>query len=632
MGLFDWLRSTTPPVTTAPERPIAAATVAAVIDWSDELGRRFSVPRAEWLEKVLTPGLAKSAGEPVALASWIALGLRHGFAPELIAAARALAAADPQPERGRALLGEVLRVAGQLDEADALLATVAEDRTAPPRLVADAWCRRALIALARGDGTASERALEAALARDPDHPVAFFEAMARARAIGGEAGAKALAQQLAATTPSFRAPLFLGDLANGAERCGDAGDGLFQIAKTLLDAGDAARAIELVAPRYDAERHGAPAGVVLAQCRLAQAQWREGNELLHAVGLLPIGPLRARELDDALLTLTLAFDRLEVAAQPKPDRAPELKLRAIDRPLCLSGLRGADWLLPPKRADALELFIVPPQVVDAGAAEAELSGLSRAVALYLAESATLGTGARAIVLMPATTHGQYAVMKSRGDELRLSRLIEPGRRALLVTGALARRDGADSLELDLFDVAAQSKVTTLATSANPGDADSLLRESELLLRRTLEPARRHEASFPAGFAAAYASGLVQTLALVMAEPASGIPFFVMGERNSLRWLLALATDPRANERARLLWLSALALSAARPGRIAAEFRGEFAAAFRTAAKDSLFARAAVAPLLALGARDLWRARRDEITANSPPVWREWLRRIEGAAS
>ena len=186
---------------------------------------------------------------------------------------------------------------------------------------------------------------------------------------------------------------------------GDRADVLVTISGDLGSTGHIPQIIELVAPRYDAARHGPAAGINLIQAYLAV---RDADAARHVLDIL--FSLKRPELDDRLngfsnaIAELLQHGSLKGLPETVPDagahaaaeapKAAGLALVTISRPIWSYGLEEFTEILPKKegkmRKVAFAQFSLPGAYADLEAAikqpEDELGRLSRAIPLWLAET------------------------------------------------------------------------------------------------------------------------------------------------------------------------------------------------------------------------------------------------------
>jgi len=216
------------------------------------------------------------------------------------------------------------------------------------------------------------------------------------------AGAPGVASQLAAARERLDAKDLAGALAIYEQVLADAGDRadvLVTISGDLGSTGNIPQIIELIAPRYDAQRHGPATGINLIQAYLAV---RNAEAAQHILDIL--FALKRPELEDRLNGFSNAIAELLTAGSvkgiPQADAqagkpAPVgLALVTLSRPVWAYGLEAFDDILPKKegrlRRVAFTQLSLPGAHADVEAAMRqpldELGRLSLAVPLWFAET------------------------------------------------------------------------------------------------------------------------------------------------------------------------------------------------------------------------------------------------------
>jgi hypothetical protein len=182
---------------------------------------------------------------------------------------------------------------------------------------------------------------------------------------------------------------------------GDRPDVLVTISGDLGSTGNIPQIIELIAPRYDALRHGPATGINLVQAYLSV---RDADAAQHVLDIL--FSLNRPELEDRLLGFSNAVAELihngSVAGIPQynsvgddpEEHALGLALVTISRPIWSYGLESVPGALPKKsgklRRVAFAQLALPTAYADPDEAmklpEDELGRLSRVIPLWFAET------------------------------------------------------------------------------------------------------------------------------------------------------------------------------------------------------------------------------------------------------
>jgi hypothetical protein len=288
---------------------------------------------------------------------------------------------------------------------------------------------------------------------------------------------------------------------------GDRADVLVTISGDLGSTGNIAQIIELIAPRYDAQRHGFAIGINLLQAYLAV---RDADAAQHVLDIL--FALNRPELEDRLHGFSNAIAELisEGVVRGIPHVDPKagggspheigLALVTLSRPVWAYGLESFPNILPNKegrpRRVAFAQLALPGAYTDVEAAmrepEDELRRLSRALPLWFAETfyfsplyssfAALGCYHGADdVRRPAIFPTDWTV-----DNLR--QLADKATEGLdyVFTGSL-RREGAEiSLVMRVWEMKKQRERKQIATRWTAATADAELAKLHEYVRAYME--------------------------------------------------------------------------------------------------------------------------------------------------
>ncbi|HEY1848161.1 MAG TPA: hypothetical protein VGG37_03090 [Opitutaceae bacterium] len=179
---------------------------------------------------------------------------------------------------------------------------------------------------------------------------------------------------------------------------GDRADVLVTISGDLGATGNIAQIIELVAPRYDAERHGPATGINLVQAFLAARDPVSAQHVLDILFALKKPELESRlhGFSNAIAELMTSgsLQGMPAAEGAAPPRVLGMAIVSISKPIWSYGLEAASSILPPKegklRRIAFTQFSLPNAYADPIAAmrepEDEIGRYSRAIPLWFAES------------------------------------------------------------------------------------------------------------------------------------------------------------------------------------------------------------------------------------------------------
>jgi len=287
---------------------------------------------------------------------------------------------------------------------------------------------------------------------------------------------------------------------------GDRADVLVAISGDLGSAGHVAHIIELVAPRYDANRHGPATGLNLLQAYLAV---RNADAAQHVLDIL-FG-LNRPELEDRLHGFSNAIAELIASpdqgpasgdgAPVTPTEMPKVSLISISKPIWFYGLEAmAEQLLPPKegrlRRIAFAQLALPgyPNLVEAmKKPEDELGRLCRAVPLWFAETFYFSPSytpiaAVGLLNMPDGGGNHYALFGSEWSTENLRQLVETSTGGLdyIVTGALGMLAGDYELSLRVWEVKSYRERKSFKVRWTPATADQALSKLQSEVRAYME--------------------------------------------------------------------------------------------------------------------------------------------------
>lgn len=274
---------------------------------------------------------------------------------------------------------------------------------------------------------------------------------------------------------------------------GDRADVLVTISGDLGSSGHLAPIIELVAPRYDAQRHGPATGLNLLQAYLAL---RQAGAAQHVLDIL--FALNRPELEERLYGFSNAIADLMAAPSgvapeslsgEAPPEAAKVAIVTISKPIWCYGLEPMlGELLPPKgeklRRVAFAQLALPGAYKDAAAAskkpEDELGRLSRGLPLWFAEkfyfSPHYAPVAAAGLLDDPADGKSYVVFSSEWTTTNLQQLVDSTTGGLdyIFTGALQQKAGDYELLLRVFEVKKFRERKTFTARWTPATADAEL--------------------------------------------------------------------------------------------------------------------------------------------------------------
>lgn len=293
-------------------------------------------------------------------------------------------------------------------------------------------------------------------------------------------------------------------LAEAVERT----DVLVTISGDLGVTGHMRELIELLAPRYDAVRHGPAAGINLLQAYLAV---REAEAAQHVLDML--FALDRPELQERLLGFSSAVAQmLQEDAGPvalPPGGVTTVSFASISKPIWFYGLEETlPHLLPGKtgrlrRVGFAQLALpgLTDAVAQAAKPEEELGRLSRAVPLWLAETFFFGAGYESYANIGVIGQKHHALLPGewRPEEVQRLAASAAGGLDYVVTGRLRERNADYELTLQIWEMKRLRELKSFTTSWSPATADEALWGLHGQLRTYME-----WAPLPAGEGLAYA--------------------------------------------------------------------------------------------------------------------------------
>ena len=400
MGIFDRVRSalSKKPV---PDKPPPGK--SEMITVYDKYGREMLIPRQEWREKVLPGSLMQHENNPEALYGTIVMALNDGFAEDVLEATKRLMAIDPIPERSHTMRAIALMKTGDLDGAEATLSAFVEQHGATGSILTNL----AKIYAERGDSERSEATLWEGLKLDPnqDNGLLWWAAIHRDR--DGETGYLESLRQTAHLDGSWQPQLWLArhcleqkDLVGAKQyydrilaTAADQPGVLMMVSGNLGKNGYVETALELVAPRYDPEKHDPATGFNILQGYVETKNHVDGEKLLHRMATWnrPDSFLWKRHL----MHYSAEFEKLRIPPLPPEnvDKPLEASAIRIDRPIWAYGLNDPKWLFRQHERQGKSVAIMslantsPSEAkVPFSQREDDLGRLTRSIPLYLAES------------------------------------------------------------------------------------------------------------------------------------------------------------------------------------------------------------------------------------------------------
>jgi len=296
----------------------------------------------------------------------------------------------------------------------------------------------------------------------PDQPTASAGTMAQLRKARERLDAKDLPTAIAIYEEILSSP------------AGDRPDVLVSISGDLGSTGHVRHLIELIAPRYDASRHGPATGMNLLQAYIGVRNPEPAQHILDILFGLNRPDLEERlfgfsnAVSELLLSESVGGDPMD---EPEPgvipDDVPKIGIATISKPIWFYGLENlADRILPAKGSKLRNVAFAQlalPGTAGKTPAEVERSfpevtRLSTALPAWFAEIFTFSPSyapfSAIAYIERAGALRQPMVFSSEWTTENLRNLVETGNTALdyIFTGAIRQHAGDYELVLRLWEV------------------------------------------------------------------------------------------------------------------------------------------------------------------------------------
>lgn len=309
----------------------------------------------------------------------------------------------------------------------------------------------------------------------------------------------------------------------------DRSDVMVTISADLGTNGHVREIIELLAPRYDLEKHGAAAGINLLQAYLATRNPEAAQHLLDLLFSLQQPALEARLVgfSKAIAEIYVTEGEAEHVAVSQAEK--KISLVSISKPIWFYGLEeGAPHLLPRQEGRVRRLAFAHlslPGLADgaerAARPEDDLGRLTRGFPLWLAETFASSNGYETVAAVGVMGQEHYAIFQTEWSAENVRQLNDSVEGGLdyVVTGAVRNRNDDFELGVRIWEVKKYRELKALLVRWTPATADAELGKFHELLRTYLE-----WSALPAGLPyappaapAAYVQGLGALLTDFLAE-------------------------------------------------------------------------------------------------------------------
>lgn len=275
---------------------------------------------------------------------------------------------------------------------------------------------------------------------------------------------------------------------------GERPDVLLTISGDLGTHGHVRELVELIAPRYDAARHGPGPGINLLQAYLAL---RDLDSAQHVLDLL--FALGRPELEERLIGFSRAIAELSAADASAPAQSAgptQISLVSLSKPVWFYGLESqAEHLFPAKEGRLRRVAFAqaalpgePGLAEKAAQPEDPLGRFTRGWALWLAETFAASAGYDTFAGIGACAPTHYALFPMDWTADNIRQLVDSTEGGLdyVVTSSLRVRHGDFELTTRIWEVRKSRELKALSTHWNPATADRELAAFHAQVRTYME--------------------------------------------------------------------------------------------------------------------------------------------------
>ncbi|MDX2185643.1 MAG: hypothetical protein SFV32_01825 [Opitutaceae bacterium] len=293
---------------------------------------------------------------------------------------------------------------------------------------------------------------------------------------------------------------------------GDRADVLVTLSGDLGATGYVDTIIEILAPRYDADRHGPAAGINLLQAYLITRQPEPAQHLLDILFALQRPELEARlhGFSNALAELIEAQRRGEMLpespsapvsqggsapAAPAAPAARTVSLASISKPIWAYGIETVPGVLPPAKEGKLrrvafgQLALIDPNGgTKLDSPETELTRFARGFSLWLAETFYFSPHYAPIAAIGLMGKDRLATFPAEWTADNIRQLVQTASDGLdyVFTGTLHLAGDQRKLTLKVWEVKKMKERKQLAVTWTGSDADGALKNLHEQIRLFME--------------------------------------------------------------------------------------------------------------------------------------------------
>ncbi len=278
-------------------------------------------------------------------------------------------------------------------------------------------------------------------------------------------------------------------------------DVLVAISGELGSRGHVRELIELVAPLYDAGRHGPATGLNLLQAYLAVRNIESAQHLLDILFALNRPELEERlfGFSNVIGELMAGHDNAVPTAADlagAPEESNKISLASISKPIWFYGLESAAPHLLPKKEGKLRRVAFAqctlPGLADAversAKPEDELGRFCRGLPLWFAETFTAAAGYDAVAAVGVSSRKHYVLFPAEWTADNIRELNDSSSNALdyVVTSGLRNKNDDFELVVRIWEVKKFRELKQFSARWTPASVDTALKEFQEQLRLYME--------------------------------------------------------------------------------------------------------------------------------------------------
>ncbi len=550
-----------------------------MVEVYDANGRKFLIPKATLVEKILPGQIKQNWNDPESLYGIILMAIEDGFAEEVIEAAEHQQSIDPKQERGSTILAIVYLKNQRYNDSQKVL----EEYIAAHGKTGIIMTNLAKVYYALGKEELGEDTLWEGLEIDPnqDNGLPFWISL-QAEKCGVECVPDML-KKVAKLPGSWLAQIYL---ASNALARKDLDEAMYYYRSSMLFAqqhpgvlyrisGDLGRfgftkaSIEKIAPLYRPELDDIRTGLNLLSAYKNEKLPQEGLKLVAA-----LRKLDRKDISDHLDQTEKDFRGM----MNVPDNSPEepkvtFTLSLLDKPVWYYGLSDPKWLVPTKTlASKIGFLAFSDATVRTGDTlsairEDESGRLTRSLPLYLAEGIQFFSGMQPVVMIPVAMNIGPVVTNQETDEEQMLQLCGKHNLDYILTGSLYIDGGIYNIKTILFS-REKKQTEQITTTSNEKDIALSIRRLQIQLHERIGSPLPKDESTRVGhytlpgtsilieYLSALGQSLIQTLATNQLIDVQTI----RGETNILDAYLRLAAKSPGNLINEAILVSGLAKS------------------------------------------------------------------------